>query len=178
MPDPSPHLCFTPTPAFHTPPPFAQSALAPQPSASARPRAAASRCRAARHPHPQPSHLRTRTLRRRDSWLRAAPSLFEDTAPSPTPALLEARRASVHSKAQPWQSGNLARRQRARLYPPSKRRRSCFQTRYQAPTSGLSMARRRLTTTRRRGRSPSRRAPARRCRWAPRSSWPSNYLTN
>ncbi len=39
-----------------------------------------------------------------DSRLKVAPSLYEHTAPSPTPALLEAWAAPVHSGARPWQA--------------------------------------------------------------------------
>jgi hypothetical protein len=46
-------------------------------------------------------------------WFEVAPSLFEDTYPSPTPAYLEAWAADAHYGAQPWQDGGPARRQQA-----------------------------------------------------------------
>ena len=61
------------------------------------------------------------------SWLIVAPGLGEDTSPSPTPAFPGAWRAPAQPGAQPWLLGDLARRQRARPRPPSKRRCSRFQ---------------------------------------------------
>ncbi len=48
------------------------------------------------------------------SWLKVAPSLREDTSPSPTPAYSEAcNRAPAQLGAWPWQVGGVARRQQA-----------------------------------------------------------------
>ncbi len=63
-------------------------------------------------------------------------SLFKDTAPSPTPAFLEARAAPAHSAAQPLQAWSLARRQQAGPSPPSKRLFSCFPPSGPSPTRG------------------------------------------
>ena len=51
-------------------------------------------------------------------WLKVAPHLYEGTSPWPTTANLEAWRAPALPGAQPWEVGQLVRRQRPRPRPP------------------------------------------------------------